>query len=56
MMEARVQNMQAEDVFPKFVGRRRRLAQDDELFVEGNFERELFAKQMTVQVKPGWCT
>lgn len=43
--------MQADYEFPKFVGHRRRLPPDDQLFHEGNVERELFAKQLAIQVR-----
>lgn len=43
-------DMQAEYEFPRFVGHRRRLPLDDQLFHDGNVERELFAKQLAIQV------
>ena len=43
--------MEADYIFPKFVGHRRRLPQDHDLFFEGNTGRELLAKQAVMQVR-----
>ncbi len=47
----RFAGMQAGFVFPQFVGHRRRLPPDHELFAEGNLDRELLAKQVAMQVR-----
>ncbi|KAK9842407.1 hypothetical protein WJX84_011341 [Apatococcus fuscideae] len=45
--------MEADYIFPKFVGHRRRLPQDHDLFFEGNTGRELLAKQAVMQDSSG---
>ncbi|KAK9816355.1 hypothetical protein WJX74_000834 [Apatococcus lobatus] len=50
---AKLADMQASYNFPRFVGHRRRLPLDDELFLEGNIDRELFAKQLATQESHG---